>query len=118
MKVLLASSGHDGPGYVAFDTDSLNLELEHHKNLYDAIQACLESQRSQGKNTRDSQGKFGVFSASYGELYEEFYFAGYMLKGECEFADPEAEEYDPRYKDITIKPPFHIDTVILLTTFG
>jgi hypothetical protein len=51
-------------------------------------------------------------------LYEEFYFAGYMLKGECEFADPEAEEYDPRYKDITIKPPFHIDTVILLTTFG
>lgn len=115
MNILISASSHDGPFWVAFNLESLNLELEHHKNLHDAIQLCLINQ---GKKVfGEGNGHFGsIYSVIDGELFEDGFFTDYMLKGQCEFSDPDAEEYDPRYKDVTIKPPFQIDAVITLKT--
>lgn len=114
MNILLASSSHDGPSWVAFNLESLNLKLEHHKNLYDAIQSCLESSENDFKNK-----DFGsIISTSGKDLYEDSYFIEYMLKAECEFSDSERQESTLGYTNISLKPPFHIDAVINLTTFG
>lgn len=113
MNILLAASSHDGPSWVAFKLESLNWQLEHHKNLYDAVLFCLNDKEKRG-NT-----EFGkIFSVCYGALYEDRLFAEYMLKAECEFADHDRPESKMGYTNITIKPPFRIDAVINLTTFG
>jgi len=114
MNILLSAAGHDGPFWVAFNTDSLNLELEHHKNLLNAIKFCL---KNKDKKEFGAGKWFGsIFSVHDGEIFETNYFTEYMLRGDCEFSDPEADEYDPRYKDVTLKPPFHIDGVLILRT--
>ena len=116
MNILLSSSSHDGPYWIAFNLETLNLELEHHKNLYDAIIFCLSYQKKPIFGTVIK--KWGnVLSVIDGELCDEEYFVENIIKGEAEFSDPDSEEYDFRYKNITINPPFQIDAVLTLKTF-
>lgn len=117
MNILLSFSSEDGPTYLAFNTDSLNLELEHHKNILDAIDFSREelkkelSQRVKNKSFGDS------ISVIWGEITNDCYIIESSLRGEAQFSDEECEEYDPRYTNITIEPPFHIDEVYIVRTF-
>ena len=118
MNILITISGHDGPSWVAFALESLDLELKHHKNLHDAIQLCLkEPVEVWGENLKGTKQFGDVISVICGELYEERSFIKNMLQAQAEFEDPESEDYDPRYPNISLHPPFQIDAVIELTTF-
>jgi len=117
MNVLLAFSSHDGPFTVAFNIDSLNLELKHHKNIFDAIQLCLEANKSDKKISDEFCKTFDNVVVSYGELQDEDCFINNVIKAQAEFGDPDSDEYDSRYKDISIEPPFQLDAIIDSRTF-
>lgn len=118
MNILITASNHRGPSWVAFTLESLDLELKHHKDLYDAIQSHFKPPvEVWGENLKVSK-KFGeVISLLHGELYEEKSFIINMLQAQAEFEDPDSEDYDPRYPNISLHPPFQIDAVIELITF-
>lgn len=116
MNILLVEKSHDGPVWTAFNFNSLNLELEHHKNLHDAILLCLENKELASEFSENK--KFGpIFSVAHDKITQDFSFANYMLRGDCEFSDEEAEEYDPRYTNITIQPPFQVDIIIEVISY-
>ena len=113
MNILLTRSSVDGPSFVAFNLESLKLNLEYHKNIYDVISFLIKN-----KGDKKITKKFGKdIEIIHGELTDNFYFIENVLRGEAEFADEESEEYNPDYIDITIQPPFHIDEVFTLKTF-
>lgn len=115
MNILIAGSTPDGPYWLAFNLESLNLELPYHKNLFDAIQVCLKTPKN--KQLGEGNGTFGEITVSYGQLMDEDCFVESLVKAQAQFADEESVEYNPAYKDITIQPPFEIDAVIELRTF-
>lgn len=118
MNILLVISSPDGPSHVAFSLSSLNLELKHHKELYDAVQLCLEAQKAGGKTLGDFCKAFGdEIAVDYGMIIDVDCFVSNMILAEAEFGDEDHENYDSRYKNISIQPPFQLDAVIKLRTF-
>lgn len=118
MNILLAFSSHDGPSWLAFNTDSLNLELEHHRNINDAINFSREQQKKEKYCERTLGKKFGEdIEVVWGEITATSYIIEDVLRGEAQFADEESDEYDARYKNITLNPPFLIDEVFKIAIF-
>lgn len=116
MNILLAISSYiDGPDYVAFSTNSLNMELKHHKDILDAILFSREQLKKEHKDRVNQQ--FGEeLSIIHGELISKSYFIESVLRGQAQFSDIDSEEYDPRYKNVTMEPPFHISIVLPVRT--
>lgn len=114
MNILIAGSTPDGPYWLAFNISNLNLELEHHKNLYDAIQLCLKTDK---KVFGEGSGTFGLIRVVDGELMDDDCFISNMISAEAEFGDEGHPGYDSRYKKIILEPPFQIDAIIKLRTF-
>lgn len=118
MNILLAFSSHDGPSYLAFNADFLNLELPHHKNILDAINFSRE-QLKKDLSKRIIRQNFGEsIEVVWGEITNNSYFIEDVLRGEAQFADEDSEEYNPGYINVTITPPFHIDEVFTVKTFS
>ncbi len=117
MNILLSFSSEDGPSYLAFNTDSLNLELPYHKFIWDAINFSREELKKELSNRVTRQKIGGIIEVIWGEITEEYYLIESALRGEGEFSDEDCEEYDSRYQNITIQPPFHIDEVFTIRTF-
>lgn len=117
MNILLSISSHDGPSWVAFNTDSLNLGLPHHRDIFDAISFSLQELQKE-LSERIVSKKFGEeIEVMWGEITDVCYFFEEVIHGSGRFSDIESECYDIRYTDITIKPPFHIDEVITVKTY-
>lgn len=112
MNILLAFSDSDSASWVAFNFESLDLELEHHKNLHDAINFCFDNPEL------TESIKFGnILSVCYGEIFESGYHIENLLRKDAQFGDPESEEYDPRYRNIALSTPFQVDGVVKVKTF-
>lgn len=118
MNILLACSSHDGPLWAAFSLESLNLELEYHKNIYDAINFARKERVIKNYSDRTHIETFGnQLEVIWGEITDKGYFLDAVLNAGSYLSDENSEEYDPRYKRITIEPPFHIDEVFEVRIF-
>ena len=107
MNVLFSFSCHDGAYYSAVNTDFFNLNLEHHKDINDAIHFSIEQLKKELKD-RVVRKKFGsMIEVIWGEIICEENFIEMVLMGMEPFCEEEV-----LYKDITIQPPFHIDVVL------
>jgi hypothetical protein len=114
MNILLAISTPDGANYLAFELETLNQDLPTHKAIYDAIVFAMEEE----DKPLTKRAAFEVFSqehgliVSWGEILYDGYFLDDVLQATGMYSDPETEEYDPRYRNLTMDPPFHIDVVL------
>ena len=94
MNILLACSSKDGPNYLAFNLETLNLDLQHHKSIYDAAIFAIEDSKKEFSDREDYK-KFGEFlGICSGEINNDCHFIENVLRGEAEFSDPESEDYD------------------------
>lgn len=120
MNILLViSSPGGGLDYLAFELECLSFDLEKYTLINNAIVFAIEEERKPFGERVDRK----VFSkehglvVSYGEIWNEDDFIADVLRAEAIYGDPEAEEYDPRYRNLSLQPPFHIDAVLKVRTF-
>lgn len=114
MNILLAISSSDGADYLAFELKSLNQDLPTHKVIYDAVVFAIDEDKKETKQKTKNKvfSKEHGLSVIWGEIFYDSYFIQDVLRAEAMYGDPETEEYDPRYRNLTLEPPFHIDVVL------
>lgn len=119
MNILLAISTPDGADYLVFELETLNMDLKHHKSIYNAVVFALSDKKKEYKKRKANKvfsKNFGL-SVSYGEILCDGYFITDILRAEGPYSDSEAEEYDHRYRNLSLETPVQIDEVLKVKTF-